>query len=345
MKIVITDCDHCFFTPEESVIERAGYSLKISQCRRPEEIIEVAQDAEALICQFLPITQSLLASLPKCRVVGRYGVGVDNVDLEAATASGIKVVHVPDFCSEEVADHTMGLILALTRRITSIAASWRRDPEAFKERWGRRLELLEGVRCSSDLTLGIIGFGRIGQGVARRAQGFGFRVVAHDAYVLPTQMEERGVEEISYEELLKTADVVTLHIPLTKKTHSIIGEGQLRLMKPEAYLVNTSRGALVDEAALVRALRESWIAGAALDVTVTEPLSASHPLLSMDNVILTPHVAFFSNAAILQLKERVAQYVVNALSERGEYHLANPAVLHAAKNTASHARKSSAALS
>jgi len=327
MKIVITDCDHEFFTPEESVIERAGHSLKISQCRRPEEVLEVAHDAEALICQFFPITHTLLTSLPNCRVVGRYGVGVDNVDLEAATALGIKVIHVPDFCSEEVADHTMGLILALTRRITSIGASWKRDPEAFKERWGQRLELLKGVQCLRNLTLGIIGLGKIGQGIVRRAQGFGFRVVAHDPNVSPTQMEEWGVEESSYGELLQAADVVTLHIPLTKETHSIIGEGQLRLMKPGAYLVNTSRGALIDEAALVRALREGWIAGAALDVTVTEPLPASHPFLSMDNVILTPHVAFFSDAAIVQLKEQVAQYVVNALSERGKYHLANPAVL------------------
>jgi D-3-phosphoglycerate dehydrogenase len=177
------------------------------------------------------------------------------------------------------------------------------------------------------LTLGIIGLGRIGQGIVRRAQGFGFRVVAHDPNVSRTQMEEWGVEEISYEELLKKADVVTLHIPLTKETYHNIGERQLLLMKPTSYLVNTSRGPLIDEAALVRALREGWIAGAALDVTVTEPLPVSHPLLSMDNVILTPHVAFFSDAAIVQLKEQVAQYVVNALSERGEYHLANPAVL------------------
>jgi len=345
MKIVIADCDHDFFTPEECVIEKAGYSLKIFQCRHPEEILEVASDAEALICQFLPITRSLLASLPKCRVVGRYGVGVDNVDLEGATALGIKVIHVPGFCSEEAADHTMGLILALTRRITSIAASWKQDPGAFKERWGQRLELLKGVQCLRNLTLGIIGLGRIGQGVVRRAQGFGFRVVAHDPYVSRTQMEESGVEEFSQEELLQAADVVTLHIPLTKETYHNVGERQLRLMKPTSYLVNTSRGALIDEVALVRALREGWIAGAALDVTVTEPLPVSHPLLSMDNVILTPHVAFFSGAAILRLKERVAQYVVNALSGLGEYHLANPAVLQVAKNTASHAGKSSAASS
>jgi len=329
VKIVITDCDHGFFTPEKSVIEGAGHSLKIYECRHPEEVLEVAQDAEALICQFLPVTRSLLGSLPRCQVVGRYGVGVDNVDLEAATALGIKVVHVPDFCSEEVADHTMGLILALTRRIAVTDALWKRDPVAFKERWGQRLELLQGVHCLSDLTLGIIGLGRIGQGVVRRAQGFGFRVVAHDPFVSQQQMEEWGVEECSQEQLLETADVVTLHVPLTKETDHLIGEQQLRLMKRTAYLVNTSRGALIDEAALVRALREGWIAGAALDVTATEPLPPSHPLLSMDNVILSPHVAFFSETAILQVKERVAQYVVNALSGYGNYALANPAVLQA----------------
>lgn len=342
MKIVIVDCDHDFFTPEETVVETAGYSLKVCQCKGNEEVLKIAYDAHAIICQFLPITQTLLASLPKCRVIGRYGVGVDNVDLDAASVLGIKVVNVPDFCSEEVADHTMALILALARKINRISVLWKRHPESFGERWGQRLELLRGVRCMSELTLGIIGLGRIGQGVARRAQGFGLRVVAHDPNVSGKQMKKCGAKENSREELLKTADVVTLHLPLSKETYRIIGEEQLRLMTPTSYLINTSRGGLIDEPALVRALREGWIAGAALDVTITEPLPASHPLLSMDNVILTPHVAFYSETAILKLKTQIAQYVVNALSECGEYPLANPAALRSDTTHAGSASTSSA---
>lgn len=326
VKIVISDCDHGFVTPERAVIESAGHHLAVHQCSSPGEVIEVARDADGLICQAVPITGEVLRALARCKVVGRYGVGVDNVDLRAATALGIKVVHVPDFCYEEVADHTLALILAMLRGIALCHHRWKRDPAGFYSQWDQRLHWLQGIQRCSELVLGIVGLGRAGQGVARRARGFGFQLLGYDPYISEDQFTNSGVRNCSAEELLRVSDIVTLHVPLAEDTAGFIGEAQLRLMKGSAVLVNTSRGGVVDEPALIAALDERRIAGAALDVTREEPLPPDHPLIAMENVLLTPHVAFYSESSLRDVKERIARYVLNALVGEGDYRLANSQV-------------------
>lgn len=326
MEIIITDCDHGFINPEREIVEGAGHRLFWRQCRTSEDVVEVAQSADALICQAAPITGEVLRLLPRCKVVGRYGVGLDNVDVKVATGLGIKVVHVPDFCYEEVADHTIGLILALARRVVSLSQVWKKDPASFVAQWPKRLEIVQGVKRLSRQILGIVGLGRIGQNVALRSRTLGFQVMGHDPWVSVEQMGEWGVQGCTLEELLAISDFVTLHIPLTESTRGLIGERELRLMKPISYLVNTSRGGVVVEPALIQALKEGRIAGAALDVTTAEPPPDNHPFLQMDQVILTPHVAFYSDDSIHDVKARTALYVVRALAGEGEYCLANPEV-------------------
>ena len=327
MNIVITDCDHGFITPEREVIEGAGHRLFLHECRTSQDVAEAARGADALICQSVRITAGVLRNLPRCKVVGRYGVGLDNVDVNAATALGIKVVHVPDFCFEEVADHTLSLILALARRITTLNHLWKRDATSFVAQWDKRLRLVQGVRRFSEQIVGVIGLGKIGLTVALRSRAVGFKVIGHDPFIPLERMAEWDIAGCSLEELLTDSDIVTLHVPLTDTTRGLIGKRELDRMKRTACLVNTSRGDVVVESALVQALKEGWIAGAALDVMSVEPLPVDHPFLLMENVILTPHVAFYSDVSIQDVKARTALYVLRALRDEGEYCLANPEVL------------------
>ena len=326
MKIVLTDCDHGYTTPEETVIRAAGHDLQIALCSTTEEVYGVAHDAHAIICQYVPITSELLASLPLCRVVGRYGVGVDNVDVAAATRLGIKVVHTPYFCFQEVAGHTMALILALSRQIVQLNQSLKQDPRRFVDDWNKRTKLLENAERPAKQTIGIVGFGKVGRTVAQWARDMGYKVVAWDSYVPEEVIAAQGIKKCSLEEILRTVDFLSLHLPTTSDTRGLIGAPQLGLMKSSAYLINTSRGTLVDEKALLLALEEGRLAGAALDVLDSEPFPADHPFLKMENVILTPHVAYYSRTSIDDLKVKIAQYVVNALSGSGEYYIANPEV-------------------
>lgn len=325
--IVITDCDHGDTIPEEAVLHDAGYRVEVYQCRTPAEVLTAARSAVGLICQAAPITAEVLGGLPRLRVVGRYGVGLDNIDLGAATARGIRVVNVPDFCTDEVADHALALILTVLRRVVAADRALRADPAAFVADWPGRLRLVRGVRPARTLALGIVGCGRIGRAVARRAVGFGFRLLGFDPYVAEVSLRAAGIEPTPLADLLRGADIVTLHLPLTDETQGLIGAAELRLMKPSAYLINTARGGVVDEAALVRALEEGRIAGAAVDVAAVEPPGGEHPFLRLPGVIFTPHLAFYSDEAIQDVKTRVARYVVAALHDVGESALANPDVV------------------
>ncbi|MFA4955747.1 MAG: C-terminal binding protein [Candidatus Methanoperedens sp.] len=330
MKIIITDCDHGFFDPEKKVIEGAGHILDIHQCKSPEEVVRAAHDADAIICQYARINKEVLQSMPKCRVVGRYGVGLDNIDIEAATELGIKVVHTPFFCFPEVADHAMGLILALARQLVNMNNLIKSNQNKSCMNYGNMLSYMKNVERPTRQIIGIIGFGKAGKEVAKRAMSFGFKIIAFDPNIPPEIFSAHCVCKVSLEELLQKSDIVTLHAPLTAETRGLIDKTALSRMKPSAYLVNTARGGIVNEAALIEALQNNCIAGAALDVTEIEPIPNNHPFLSMDNVLLTPHVSFYSNTSIQDMKMKVADYTVNALSGQGKYALANPKVL---KNT------------
>ncbi len=299
--ILITDCDHPSVDIERAILGAAGLSVSLAACRTPNDVIAAGGGAIGLIVQYAPITADVLEALPACRVVGRYGVGLDTIDVRAATALGIQVVNVPDYCTNEVADHAMGLILSLTRGIVPL------DRGVQRGIWDFRLG--GEIRRASTQRLGIVGLGRIGTAVARRALSFGYQVVGSD----PLDREVPGVVVTSLEELLETSDVVSIHAGLDATTHHLIDEVALRRMRPTAILINTSRGGLVDTLALATALKEGRLAGAGLDVLEEEPIASDHPLRGLSNVVLTPHAAFYSAESLEEMKRKVADRVVAVL--------------------------------
>jgi len=327
LNILITDCDHGFYDPEEKITSEAGFCLYFAQCKEPQEVINAGPEADALICQYVEINQTVLQSLPRCKVVGRYGVGLDNIDVSVATKLGVKVVHTPGFCSCEVADHTMGLILSLTRQIAHMNKLMKASSDIFRDGYTEALKYLTNVERSGRQILGIIGFGNAGREVAKRALSFSYKVISYDPYKNESIFSASGVQKVEFNELLQQSDIITLHAPLTEETNQMIRAETLALMKPSAYLINTARGPIVDDIALAKALEVKQIAGAALDVTPNEPLPPDHPFMKLDNVILTPHIAFYSQTSIYDLKSKTAQYTVNALRNNGEFHIANPEVL------------------
>jgi D-3-phosphoglycerate dehydrogenase / 2-oxoglutarate reductase len=299
--VVITDCDHGSVDPERQVLEGHDVELRLLQCRTPGEVAEQAGDAEVLINQYVPITAEVLDALPSCRLVVRYGVGVDNVDLDAAAARGVWVANVPDYGREEVADHTLALAMALLRGVAVLDRSVRAG--------GWDLEPARPLRRLGTLTYGVVGCGAIGSAVAARAAALGMRVLGHDpAGCAPP------IRPLPLAELLAAADVVSLHAALTAESHHLIGAAALAAMKPTAYLVNTARGGLVDGAALLAALEAGRLAGAALDVLEREPPDelgwklARHP-----RVVVTPHAAWYSEEAFLTLKTEVAREALRVL--------------------------------
>jgi len=304
-RIVITDCDHPTIEIERAIFTRAGYEVELAQCRTADEVATAGAGAVALLAQYAPITDAVLAALPLVRVVGIYGASLDNVELPAAARRGLRVVNVPDYGVDEVADHTLGLILALTRGIVGLDRAVHAGTWDF--RGGGEL------RRSSSQQVGVIGLGRIGSAVARRALAFRFRVVAAD----PTRPAVEGVRLVELEELLATSDLVCVTTRFDPSTRHLLNAAAFARMKSGAYLVNTSRGGAVDQAALVDALRSGHLGGAALDVLEREPITPDDPLLSLPNVVLTPHAAFYSRESLVEMKRRAAEAITVALADLG----------------------------
>ncbi|MCH8282973.1 MAG: C-terminal binding protein [Chloroflexi bacterium] len=303
---------------ETKLLGEAGIDVRGRRCRSEEEVIELASQADVILNGLVPITRRILESVGRCKAVARYGVGYDNVDLEAATEQGIAVIHVPDYCAEEVSNHVMAFLLAWAKQLVPF------DSAIHQGEWDHRF--VPKVQSVHQQTLGIVGVGRIGIAVADKARAFSMHVVAYDPYVPPEALAERGVESASLEEVLAQSDYVSIHAPLTPATQHLIGVEQLKAMKETAFLINTSRGPVVDEAALVQALQEGWIAGAGLDVFESEPLPADSPLRAMANVVMTPHTASQSPLATIRLRTRIAEEVVRALNGEFPLNVANPAV-------------------
>jgi D-3-phosphoglycerate dehydrogenase len=317
-KVVVTDAEYGDLRVEAAVLgERA--ELVRAHCRTGSEVLAVAADADGLLNQYCPLPAETIAGLGRCRVIARYGVGYDNVDVAAATRRGILVCNVPDYCADEVSDHTLALILCWARRVPWLDAAVRRG--VWATRAAGEMRRLRGQ------TLGLVGFGRMARALAGKARALGLRLLAHDPQVPPEAVRAAGVEPVGLQELLSRADVVSLHVPLGPATRGLVGEAELRAMRPTALLVNTSRGAVVDERALVRALREGWIAGAALDVLEAEPIPPDHPLLRLPNVILTPHVAWYSEESEAELRRKAAENVLRALEGGRPAYAVNPEVL------------------
>ena len=318
-KVVITDAEYADERIEAEVLGKVpgGAALIRAQCRDGHGLAEIAADADGLLSQYCPLGADALAALGRCRVISRYGVGSDTVDVAAATARGICVCNVPDYCVDEVSDHALALLLAWARRVAAL------DRGVRAGEWDYRaagpIVRLRGR------TLGLVGFGRMARALAAKAGPLGLRILAHDPLLAPEAVRAGGAEPAAtLDDLLAAADFVSIHVPLGEGTRGLIGEAALRRMRPGAVLINTARGAIVDEVALARALREGWIAGAALDVLAHEPPGPAHPLMGLPNVILTPHVAWYSEESEAELRRKAAQNVADVLSGRRPTYLVNP---------------------
>jgi D-3-phosphoglycerate dehydrogenase / 2-oxoglutarate reductase len=317
-KVLVTDYAWPSLEIERDILSEVDAELLVPQNGDEAELVSLAPLADAILTNWKKVPAAALDASPNCIVVSRYGVGIDNIPVERATELGVLVTNVPDFCLEEVSDHAMALLLACARRVTQF------DRSTHAGHWD--LSLARGLPRLRDQTLGLIGFGNIARRLVPKAHGFGMRVLAC-THRQRTGYED-GVELVDdLGKMLSEADYVSLHAPSTTATKDLIGEPELRRMKSTAYLINTSRGALVNETALVRALREGWIAGAAIDVLSVEPPSPDHPLLTCENAIVTPHAAFYSDAAIAELEAKAANNVAEVLRGRLPVNIVNPTVL------------------
>lgn len=317
MHIVVTDCDHDAFDEEKAAAAAVDATLTITNSRSRDELLANAQDADGIVVQYARINAEVMDALPKVRAIGRYGVGVDTVDIPAATARGIAVCNVPDYGTEAVSDHAIALALSAAREIPRLDRALRDGRVDFP---GVRPMHLVGGR-----TFGIIGLGLIGSATARKAAGLGYEVICHD--ILGEGPSFRGVEHVSLEELLERSEVVSIHTPLTELTRHLISTEQFALMRPDAILVNTARGPIVDPDALAAALREGRIRSAALDVTEVEPLPVGHELMSFPQVVLTPHMAWYTEESYGELKRRTVENVAEVLAGRAPRNIINPEVL------------------
>ncbi len=317
--VLVTDFAWPSLEIEREILERADAKLLVAERGDAEELTALAGQADAILTNWRRIPPEALEASPRCLVVSRFGIGVDNIPVERATELGIIVTNVPGFCTEEVSDHTMALLLACARRIDALTQSVRRGS------WS--IEPAQGLRRLRGQTLGIVGFGAIARSLVPKAAAFGLEVVAYTPRLEASDLPPGVLKAESLAQLLAASDFVTLHAPVTPETGDLIGETELRSMKPNAYLINTSRGALIDENALARAVKESWIAGAALDVLSVEPPPSDHPLLGLEGVLLTPHSAFYSVEAVADVELRAATNVAMVLSGRLPPSIVNPDVL------------------
>jgi D-3-phosphoglycerate dehydrogenase len=310
--VVIADYDFGDVDLERSIIEQAGFKLVAAQCKTEDDVIAAARDAQAVIAQYATVGAKAIDSFTQCRVIARYGTGVDIVDVDAASRRGILVTNVPnDWCQDEVADHAVALLLAEARKLRE----YDRQTRAGVWRWqsGQPIYRLRGR------IMGLLAFGAIAQAIAHRVSGFGITVIAHDPFVEPATMEAHRVQPVSFDELLARSDFLVIQAPLTAATHNMFDETQLRRLKPTAILINTARGPIVNDHALYRALQEGWIAGAGLDDIAEEPAKQrdwqpTNPLFALDNVIITPHAAYYSEESMRTVRQFAAEEVVRVLS-------------------------------
>lgn len=310
MKVVVTDWEYTDLQFEQLVLQSEHIEFVPAQCKAEEEVIEACRNADGIINQYAPISRKVIESLANCKVITRYGVGVNTIDLDAATQKGICVANVPDYCLDEVADHALALLLACTRKVTLANHYVKNGVWDFK--------VTQPIYRMRGRILGLVGFGKIPQALADKVKPLGITVIAYDPYVSEQMAADRGVTLVSLERLCRQADFISVHAPLIADTKGMIGKTQFALMKETAFVLNTSRGPVIDEEALLYALQEGWIAGAALDVLEEEPVCKDHPFLSMENVILTPHVAWYSEEAAREMRSKAAMGVLDVLLY-GEY--------------------------
>ncbi len=315
MKVVITDFEYPNVDQETKIITESGAQLQACHLKTEEEIIAAVRDADAVIVQYAVITRKIIDHMQNCKMIIKYGIGVNNIDSVAATEKGIYVCNVPDYGVDEVSNHAIALLLALAKKLPVITKALRGGD------WGYT-STVPLFRLAGS-TLGLVGLGRIPSLVAKKMSGFGIRIVAFDPYMTPEAARERGAELVNFETLCRESDFISIHCPLTDSTTHLFDEKAFALMKKTAFLINTARGPVIEEQALIQALKSGIIAGAGLDVFESEPIFQESELLRMDNVIATPHCAWYSEEAIFTLQRKVAEEVVNVLGGNPPFNRTN----------------------
>lgn len=316
-KVVVTDLGYSSYEPEKEILEKAGASLVLMNSSDEEDILAGARDTDALITRKAPITRHIIQKLEKCRIICRYGVGYDNIDIVAAAEKGIPVCNVPDYCMEEVSDQALALLLSCARKVTTNDKKIRRGDWNITRR--------NPVYQIRKRTMGIIGLGRIGLTFLRKIKPLvSEEILVCDPYLDQEKMgKEYGVRMVDMEVLLREADFISLHVPLTEETLHLINDERISQMKSSAILINTSRGPVVEETALYMALKEGRLNSAGIDVFEKEPIPSDSPLLALDNIVLSDHAAWYSEESELELKKKLAENVVRALRGEKILHIVN----------------------
>ena len=314
-KVVITDYQYDAISQEEAIVRGAGFELVSRQKSTPEQVLEITRDADAIITQYCNIDKTVIDQLEHCKIIIKYGIGINNIDADAASAKGIYVCNVPDYGIDEVSNHAIALLFALNKKLPVITDALKGGD------WG--YSSIVPLRRLAGSTLGLVGFGRIPQAVARKMSGFGVRTIAYDPYCSAERMAVMGVEKVEIDTLIRESDNISIHCPYTPDTHHMFNAAAFASMKDSAFLINTARGPIIDEQALLEALKAGAIAGAGLDVFESEPITPEHPLLQLPNVIATPHCAWYSEEAIRVLQRSVAEEVVRVLQGNPPLHPCN----------------------
>lgn len=315
LKIAVTNGNEASIRLEKEILKPWNIQYVTGSCRTVNDTIELCRDADIILATSAPVNAEVIAQLLHCKMILRFGIGVDTIDLEAAAARHIPVVNVPDYGVKVVADHTMALMLASVRKITQVAAHVKEGGWSFPG--------LAPIMELEGKVVGLVGFGNIARAVARRAQAFDMHVIAYDPYVQDDQFMELGVENVDWDSLLQRSDIVSVHLPLTEQTRHWIHRDSLRIMKPGSYLINTSRGGVVDTEALAEALEQGWIAGAGLDVLEQEPVTKDNPLLAHPQCIITSHCAAYSVESIQRLHEYAGLEIARLLRGERPKHIVN----------------------
>ncbi len=316
LKVVVTDYEYETLKWEREQVEAVGAGLVACQCNSEEELIENGKDADALLVQYASISRKVMENLGRCQVIVRYGVGVDNIDIESATDYGIAVVNVPDYGLNEVADHTMALLLASSRKLLQF------DKSVKQGTWNYRIA--QPLYRINGKKLGLIAFGNIARLVAARAQAFGMDVQVYDPFLPEEIALQHGVRMSTFDDLIQNADYISVHCPANASNYHLFNRDVFAKMKKHAIFINTARGALVEENDLAEALEKGIIGGAGIDVCKTEPLSSDSRLLNLENIIITPHAAWYTEEAQQALQVKAGQEIARALSGEMPLHVVNP---------------------